>query len=79
MEIYESLITKCMEISNIFDSHSIADSPHIFFDPQEHVIDDHAQFILETFTEIKDSNLKAIGIEGDGNCIFTVFILLIHS
>ena len=70
---FESLRTKCMEISNVLDSQPITDTAQMFFDPRVHKIDNHAQSILETSTDIITSNTKAVEVIGDGDCGFHSF------
>lgn len=72
-ETFESLRMKCMEISNILDSQPIGDEAQMFFDPRVHTIDNHAQSILETSTDIIMSNTKAVEVIGDGDCGFHSF------
>ena len=70
---YESLRTKCMKISNVLDSQLIIDTAQMFFDPRVHKIDNHAQSILETTTNVITSNTKAVEVIGDGDCGFHSF------
>jgi hypothetical protein len=37
------------------------------------MVDDHAQLMLETSTEVKTSDLEAVEVKGDGDCIFHSF------
>ena len=47
---FESQKTKCMEISNVYDSQFIISAAQTFFDPRTHKIDNHVQSTLETST-----------------------------
>ena len=70
---FESLTTKCMEISNVLDSQPITDTAQMLFDLRVHKIDNHAQSILETSTDIITSNTKAVEVIGDGDCGYHSF------
>ena len=65
---FESLRTKCVKTSNVFDFQSIIDAAQMFFDTRVHKIDNHAQLIPETSTDIITSNTKAVEVIGDGDC-----------
>ncbi|CAF3382829.1 unnamed protein product, partial [Rotaria sp. Silwood2] len=70
---------KCMEISNILDSQVITDTAQMFFDPRIHTIDNRAQSILETSTDLVTSNTKAVEVIGDGDCGFHSFQIFYPS
>ena len=78
-ESFESVRMKCMEISNILDTEPIVDATQMFFDPRVHTIDNHAQNILETSTDIVTSNTKAVEVYGDGDCGFHSFQIFYPS
>lgn len=70
---FELLRSKCMEISNILDNQSIEDVPQIFFDPRIHSVDNQAQSLLESHTDLEASISKAVDVPADGDCGFNSF------
>ena len=77
-QTFESLRTKCMEISNILDSQPVDDTAQLFFDSNVHTIDNHAQSILQASTDIVTPDTKAVEVVGDGDCGFHSFQVFIH-